>query len=329
MSKMNEECCETVLSALVHEKTGCGKCSKDVRRSEKGMQCEICESWWHIKCIGMSDETYKYLKKEECKDLHWFCTGCSNDAVNNLKMLMNLHSKQEKMTTEMVTLKSSVQELEINVNNINIKVNKQDREMEGMLKKMKEVGSKLETALDAMGKVKEGNESITQIAGTETTTIEVTKLVEQKITEIRNEQEDKRQRENKMIFFGIKEDGNLEAKQRAAEDRVILIELFEIMKTKEEILSITRLGRKKEGSCRPVLVEVQNEKMKWNIVGRAKLLRESKKGEGIYISPDLTVQERKDALELRNELKNKREESKKNEDGRGWIIKKGRVVEKQ
>jgi len=41
------------------------------------------------------------------------------------------------------------------------------------------------------------------------------------------------------------------------------------------------------------------------------------------------VQERKDALELRNELKNKREESKRNEDGRGWIIKKGRVVEKQ
>ena len=55
--------------------------------------------------------------------------------------------------------------------------------------------------------------------------------------------------------------------------------------------------------------------MKWNIIGKAKLLRESKKCEGIYITPDLTVHERKDALELRNELKNKREESKKNEDG--------------
>ena len=94
--------------------------------------------------------------------------------------------------------------------------------------------SNLETAQDAMGKVKEGNESITQIASTETTTIEVTKLVEQKTTEIRNEQEDKRQRENNIIFFGIKEDGNLEAKQRAAEDRVILIELFEIVKTRKK-----------------------------------------------------------------------------------------------
>ena len=94
---------------------------------------------------------------------------------------MNLHSKQEKMMTERVTLKASVQELEINVNNINIKVNKQDQEMEGMLKKMKEVGPKLKTALDAMSKVEEGNESITQIASTETTTIEVTKVVEQKL----------------------------------------------------------------------------------------------------------------------------------------------------
>ena len=64
---------------------------------------------------------------------------------------------------------------------------------------------------------------------------------------------------------------------------------------------------------RTIQVEVQNEKVKWNIIGRAKLLHESKKGGGIYISCDLTVQERKDALELRNELK--REESKKNKDG--------------
>ena len=75
-----------------------------------------------------------------------------------------------------------------------------------------------------------------------------------------------------MKFFGLKEDENLETKERAAKHRIKLIELFEIMKTKEEILSITRLGRKKQGSCRPVLLEVQNEKVKWNIIGRAKCL---------------------------------------------------------
>ena len=59
-----------------------------------------------------------------------------------------------------------------------------------------------------------------------------------------------------MLFLGLIDNENLETKERAAEDRVILIELFEIMKTKEEMISITRLGKRKEGSCRPVLVEV-------------------------------------------------------------------------
>ena len=48
-----------------------------------------------------------------------------------------------------------------------------------------------------------------------------------------------------MIFFGLKEEGNLEAKQRAAEDIVKLAEFFEIMKTKEEILLITRLCKRR------------------------------------------------------------------------------------
>jgi len=59
MSKANEECCQTVLSALRHEKTECGKCSKDVRRSEKCMQdmrvLVTHQVYWYVRCIGMSD----------------------------------------------------------------------------------------------------------------------------------------------------------------------------------------------------------------------------------------------------------------------------------
>ena len=52
-----------------------------------------------------------------------------------------------------------------------------------------------------MGKMKEGIENITQVADTETLIIEVTKLTEQKITERLPEEEDKRQRENKIVFL--------------------------------------------------------------------------------------------------------------------------------
>ena len=49
--------------------------------------------------------------------------------------------------------------------------------------------------------MKEGNESITQVAGTETSTIEVTKLAEQKITERLHDKEDKRQGKQDDIFW--------------------------------------------------------------------------------------------------------------------------------
>ena len=58
------------------------------------------------------------------------------------------------------------------------------------------------------------------------------------------------------------------------------------------------------------------------------MLREIKKGEGFYISSDLTVQVIGDELALRNELKKKSRVSKC-KDGRVWVIKKGRVVEKR
>ena len=62
--------------------------------------------------------------------------------------------------------------------------------------------------------------------------------------------------------------------------------------------------KEKEGSCRPVPVEIQNEKENWNI-GRAKLLRYSTKDEGIYISPVLTVQE-KQYIRTKKETENEK-----------------------
>ncbi len=39
------------------DKDGCGKCSGLVTAKDKGVQCEICEVWFHCKCQGISDDT--------------------------------------------------------------------------------------------------------------------------------------------------------------------------------------------------------------------------------------------------------------------------------
>ena len=40
----------------------CGHCNKCMPRSE-AIQCDLCQSWVHASCEGISKETYKFLTK--------------------------------------------------------------------------------------------------------------------------------------------------------------------------------------------------------------------------------------------------------------------------
>ena len=41
------------------EKDECKICHVKVLDNEKGIKCDICERWCHIKCIGMEEKAYK------------------------------------------------------------------------------------------------------------------------------------------------------------------------------------------------------------------------------------------------------------------------------
>lgn len=43
----------------------CGVCKKVVGKSERGIQCEICELWFHSKCEDIADDIYKLLNREK------------------------------------------------------------------------------------------------------------------------------------------------------------------------------------------------------------------------------------------------------------------------
>ena len=38
----------------------CGECGKEVVK--EGVECEVCERWFHIKCVGVAVSTYKALE---------------------------------------------------------------------------------------------------------------------------------------------------------------------------------------------------------------------------------------------------------------------------
>jgi hypothetical protein len=51
----------------------CGECAKPVRWNQRAVQCDGCDKWIHIKCMGMGPEVYTGLQTESAS---WICCGC-------------------------------------------------------------------------------------------------------------------------------------------------------------------------------------------------------------------------------------------------------------
>ena len=51
----------------------CGQCTKPVRKNQRGIECDDCNYWFHVKCISMPINEYNELSKSTD---YWFCKRC-------------------------------------------------------------------------------------------------------------------------------------------------------------------------------------------------------------------------------------------------------------
>ena len=52
------------------------------------IQCELCQSWFCLDCIGMSDAFYNELVSSDHSDnVIWYCNGCSQAIPGVCKVL--------------------------------------------------------------------------------------------------------------------------------------------------------------------------------------------------------------------------------------------------
>ena len=51
----------------------CGSCAKSLKKNQKGIQCEDCLFWHHIKCINLP--VIDYITLSETSD-SWYCSRC-------------------------------------------------------------------------------------------------------------------------------------------------------------------------------------------------------------------------------------------------------------
>ena len=53
----------------------CGLCMKPVKKNQKGIACDICDSWYHIRCVHMDVPPYRSY--QDNTSLEWYCDYCT------------------------------------------------------------------------------------------------------------------------------------------------------------------------------------------------------------------------------------------------------------
>ncbi|KAG8280437.1 hypothetical protein J6590_082257 [Homalodisca vitripennis] len=84
-------------------KDACVRCMVRVTGTNKGIQCDTCDRWFHSECIKMSASDYKRYANDE--NLKWLCnrTDCGSDSTSQLKfdpVIKALFDKMDSLATK-------------------------------------------------------------------------------------------------------------------------------------------------------------------------------------------------------------------------------------
>ena len=264
----------------------CGSCHINIGDHDDSIQCDHCHLWNHVKCSGMDIKTYSHLAKLDSFD--WTCVKCKSE-------IRLLKEESERIRNENIFLKKENETLKNRLTTL-------EKRLEDL-----KVELKNDIVSDVLKELKEVDE--------------------------------KKSRESNLIIYNMPESLSNDAKERKIEDEKLCEKIFlEGVKVERQDFSIDgiiRLGKSRpiQDQCensenqkpRPVLVKLQTGREKWNILKKAKNLRNCQHNgmKRIGIAPDLTVSEREIDRKLRNELKTRRESGDND-----WYIKNGKLIKK-
>ena len=83
--------CLTSKSTL-DPKYPCGSCGRAVSNKQAAVSCDACDQWFHIKCQGMSQQTYN---DNIGVDFSWTCSACT---LSNIQVTLLNHTTSPTST---------------------------------------------------------------------------------------------------------------------------------------------------------------------------------------------------------------------------------------
>lgn len=291
----------------------CGECKRIVSNEDDGLQCEICQEWFHCVCQGMPVEAYQFIN-DNSVSLHWYCRRCNKEVSSMIAMMTKLQQRQDKLEQRQDKLETSIENLRGRHEKLENSTGEMIKGFKGMQEEftlVKQATSSIEVKLDTMIEAK-------LISVKQEFCMAETKLV----SEVANMKKDVSEnleidkRKHNIVIHGLKESsgGDEDIVRQVLGDGLKM----DPMRHVEEI---HRIGSQADNKVRPIRVKIKSMEARMEILGRAKTLKDAEEFKKVYISPDLTREQQLQDKELRDRLKDYRQKGET-----GIKIKGGKLI---
>src|SRR6267154_179082 len=269
----------------------------------------------------MSADTYKNYK--EYRQLHWYCAQCNKGIAKLYTLLNEMSARQDGFEKSLEKLKDTrdIDSMKEKFGNLSVEVKGLNDKLDLTSERINETDTKVETAIEA--KLIQGIESRVDCK------VKILKEDVEESIEI-----DKRK--GNLIFHGVKELHRAESGDDGIDHDRLMIE--EILKAGlkmdptrhvEEVLRIGRYdeGKINDGKIRPIRVKVKTVEGRSEMLKRAKQLKDND-FKNVYIAPDLTRKQQLFDKNLRERLKQFRNDAEEGERNL-FRIKSGKIIKNE
>ena len=270
----------------------CGHCKEECK-SGNSIPCGFCEFWFHSKCIdGMTQEFI-----DTCDQMNKLFGGSAFLCVICRKLATKINKSIKDFDTKMEVMEARLKAAELERKLLAERVEKMENRSEQVKDRIVGMEKEIETGME--------------------------KAKEEVKNEMATEMKDREERESNVVVYGIQESKAQEAKDRKEEDGRRIRKMAEVIgvEIRGEIEVKFRAGKRREAEGeeeesrpRPMVVRIEDEETRQRLLQNARKLAREEEWRKVFVSPDLTWQQREEARKeekrLREEAENKTEEAK-------------------
>lgn len=317
-------------------------CNETVGDNEDGIQCDKCKVWFHAGCQGVPKMALKAMDRHHPL-LLWLCHMCrvwlsakvdspvhlvDNKRIQALEeKISNLNPPPSQALEEKISkLHHDIESRMIKLEQAMVKqgtvITDQARLME---KEMKDQASMKTTYADI---VRDSCVSMVDTVTKKVEAVQVNKLSNKDAVTINgvfDDFMDKEKRKCNIVAHNLPEQPGDTHTERSAADIALFTGLIrEEFSTNIRVLKSFRAGKIVHGKPRLLILTLEHERIKHDILKLAPQLRSSTKWGMVYLNPDLTWKERQANQQLRTELHRRRAAGETD-----LVILRGKVVSKK